>query len=137
MVIVAISSIILLLSQSDTMRHRWEQTLRRGDLTHREEIFPAEWQMFQERPFWGWGTIYHKYELGSRVHTDEVYQDPQNLVLWVMTETGVLGAIPFLFGVWWNPEPHGMARARHPGHPAVRDGGDHAADEHERRVDQP
>ena len=75
----------------------------------REKIFPAAWGMFQEKPLFGWGPVRHYYELGSRL--GQPTRDPHNLYLWLLVETGLLGAIPFFAGLWlcW----HAAWKARH------------------------
>src|SRR5262249_31186920 len=87
--------------QSKTTRMRWEQTLgvgSRSRMSHREQVYPAAWQMFTERPVFGWGPVRHCFELGRRLN--ESYRDTHNLMLWVLTEVGLIGAIPFFTGIW-------------------------------------
>ena len=51
-----------------------------------------------EKPFFGWGPISNYVELGARFGRQKL--DPHNLYLWIMTETGLLGAVPFFIGLW-------------------------------------
>ena len=37
------------------------------NMSGRENIFPAAWEMFKDKPLIGWGPIDNKYELGTRV----------------------------------------------------------------------
>lgn len=76
--------------------------------------------MFREKPLLGWGPITNKYELGLRLHEiKHPRRDAHNMVLEVLTAAGVLGAVPFLFGVGlstlaaWRARrgPHGMLPA--------------------------
>ncbi|HWT00695.1 MAG TPA: O-antigen ligase family protein [Pyrinomonadaceae bacterium] len=103
--------------QSESTRIRFEKTLEEGDMARREQIYPAAWEMFQERPLLGWGTIASTYELGWRLgHIDEDTKNPHNLILYGLVSTGVLGAIPLFLGtglaVWaaWKSRrgPHGV-----------------------------
>ena len=93
---------------SDSMRTRYEQTLSKGRLSGREQIYPAAWQMFVERPLTGWGPVDNNYELGWRTVgyrigsrwalglSPKPDKDFHNLMLDVLTATGVLGAFPLL-----------------------------------------
>jgi O-antigen ligase len=103
--------------QFEGTRIRFEKTLEDGDLARREEIYPAAWQMFQERPLWGWGAVASTYELGGRLgHIDEDTKNPHNLILYGLVSTGLLGAIPLFLGIglayWaaWKSRrgPHGI-----------------------------
>jgi len=108
-VVVAISLFIGVSYYYEPVRKRWEQTFAEGSLANREKIFPMAWGMFLEKPFIGWGPVRHYYELGSRLGYDK--KDPHNLYLWILTETGILGAIPFFMGVWYCCREAWRARA--------------------------
>ncbi|HMH84268.1 MAG TPA: O-antigen ligase family protein [Gemmatimonadales bacterium] len=100
--------------QSPLLRARFARA-EAGNLAGREQIFPAAGLMFLQRPFAGWGGGENKYELASRLPVqDHDRRDTHNLVLEVLTSTGLLGAIPFLLGtavcVW------GAWRARRGAH---------------------
>jgi O-antigen ligase len=100
--------------QSPIARARFEK-LDQMDLSGREEIFPAAGQMFLERPLMGWGPHRNKYELGDRLPLQShLRRDTHNLLLEVMTATGLVGGLPFLLGmalcVW------GAWKARHGDH---------------------
>jgi O-antigen ligase len=77
---------------------RWEHTLFKGDLAKRDKIMPRAWDMFLEKPLLGWGPVSNLVELGSREGMPS--RDTHNVYLWVLTETGLLGAIPFFAGLW-------------------------------------
>ncbi|HJU53673.1 MAG TPA: O-antigen ligase family protein [Pyrinomonadaceae bacterium] len=103
--------------QFESTRIRFEKTLEEGDLARREQIYPAAWEMFKERPLLGWGPVGSTYELGGRLgHIDEDSKNPHNLILYGLVSTGVLGAIPLFLGtglaVWaaWKSRrgPHGV-----------------------------
>lgn len=102
--------------QLPLMRKRFQQA-QHGNLAGREKIFPAAWDLFRERPLLGWGPGQNKYELARRVPDEFLnWRDTHNLVLELLTSTGVLGTIPFLTGlglcVWgaWTGRrsTHGM-----------------------------
>lgn len=84
--------------RSELVRERWEATFATGDTAGRDTIFAQAWNMFLEKPLLGWGPLSNVYELGSRVGLP--FRDPHNLYLWVLTETGLFGAIPFFIGLW-------------------------------------
>ncbi len=80
------------------VRARFEQTLASGSLAKREFLYPAAIKMFKEKPIFGWGPVEHRYELGRRtlwVYHHE-FPDTHNLVLWLATESGVLGLTTYL-----------------------------------------
>jgi O-antigen ligase len=57
--------------------------------------------MFLEKPLIGWGIHTNTYEIQARVEMPNYNTlDAHNLFLYVMTSTGLLGAIPFFFGIW-------------------------------------
>jgi len=81
------------------MRERLEKA-QQGDLAGREEIFPAAWHMFADKPIIGWGPVRNSYELAARINDGvHIRRDTHNIVLEVMTTTGLLGTIPFLAAV--------------------------------------
>jgi len=85
--------------QLPLMRKRFQQA-QEGNLAGRERIFPAAWGLFLERPLLGWGPGQNKYELARRVPEEfRTWRDTHNLVLELLTSTGVLGTIPFLTGM--------------------------------------
>jgi O-antigen ligase len=102
---------------SETTRARFEETLESGDTARRDQIYPTAWQMFVEKPLAGWGPVASEYELGARLrHPDEPKKNPHNLVLYLLTTTGLLGSIPMLLGIGltlragWKARggPHGI-----------------------------
>jgi O-antigen ligase len=85
--------------QSPLMRQRLEMA-RSGNLAKREEIFPTAWGMFRERPLTGWGPTANYYENASRMPMRGFEsRDTHNLVLELLTSTGLLGTVPFLIGL--------------------------------------
>jgi O-antigen ligase len=96
----AVGLLVVATYTSDVMRKRFEDTLESGAAAGRERIYPALFEMFRQRPVLGWGPVNNKYELGLRL--DERIRrrrDAHNLVLEVLTSTGVVGTIPFLAGL--------------------------------------
>jgi len=99
--LIAFVGIIALFAASyhiETVRVRWEQAFYDENLAGRERIFPEAVGMILESPVIGWGPINHLWELGSRLGLP--MRDEHNVYLWLLAETGVVGAIPFLAGLW-------------------------------------
>lgn len=82
---------------SDSVRARWERTFSKGSMSGREKIMPVAWQMFTEAPILGWGPERVPFELGRRFQDDAL--DTHNAYLWILTETGIVGGIPFFIGL--------------------------------------
>lgn len=97
---LAIGVLVYATYENPLMRARFAEALERGALAGRERIYPELLNMARERPIVGWGPVNNKYELGIRL--DERIRrrrDAHNLVLEVLTSTGVLGTVPFLLGI--------------------------------------
>jgi O-antigen ligase len=101
-VLLGIGFFFWLAFQSDIVRHRFMVALEEGEMSERELIYPAAWQMFMEKPVVGWGPVTNTTELGTRLglygHEDRI--DAHNLILYVITATGIVGAIPFFLGTF-------------------------------------
>lgn len=75
-----------------------------GNLAGREHLYPEAWAMFLDRPVLGWGPVDNTYELGMRTASFAIggekdqreRKDPHNLLLDLLTATGVVGAVPLL-----------------------------------------
>jgi len=86
--------------RSEAMRNRLFAAAEAGNLAGRERIYPALLIMIRERPALGWGPVENQYELERRLQDPGyVKRDAHNLVLELMTSTGVAGTIPFLIGL--------------------------------------
>jgi len=99
-VILAVTLLGVASYRIEAVRVRWESTFREGEVAGRDIIFSAAWKMFEEKPLIGWGPVYHLSELGSRLGVST--RDPHSLYLWLLTEGGLLGAFPFLAGLWFS-----------------------------------
>jgi O-antigen ligase len=113
----AIAALAWTASNTEVMRNRLEDTAETGTMAGREDLYPALWDMFLEKPITGWGPDNNQYEVTIRAPMmDKVKRDAHNLVLELLTTTGVLGAIPFLVGLGWcivaawraREGPHGV-----------------------------
>jgi O-antigen ligase len=99
-VLLALAVLIFAVARSDVMRGRLEMA-REGSFSQREKIFPLELAMIREKPILGWGPITNKYELALRIR-DSIHtrRDAHNILLEILTATGIAGLIPFLLGTW-------------------------------------
>jgi O-antigen ligase len=91
--------------------------MKTGNMAGREQLYPALWTMFLEKPVLGWGPVANTYELALRIgERERPLRAAHNAVLELVTATGVVGAIPFLVGAWlcaraaWRSRrgPHGV-----------------------------
>jgi O-antigen ligase len=98
--LVIIISVAAASYQIEAVRERWERTFYEGDVAQRQELLPAAWEMFLEKPILGWGPVVHAAEMATRVRRKDLLGDPHNVYLWLLIETGLLGTFPFLVGLW-------------------------------------
>lgn len=86
--------------QSEMMRGRILESTEGGKFAGREQIYPAAMAMIEERPLLGWGPIDNQFEIARRMQYQAApRRDAHNLLLELMTTSGVLGTIPFLIGL--------------------------------------
>ena len=101
LVAVAIGFFLSVAFQFENTIARFEEAVDEGDLARREQIFPMAWQLFLERPVFGWGPVTAQYELGGRLaHVDEDSKNAHNMVLNTLMTNGLLGAIPLFAGTF-------------------------------------
>jgi O-antigen ligase len=96
--VVVVGLVILLSYHYDPVRVRWERTLTEGHTSGRDKINAASFGMFLEKPWLGWGPGAFYFELGSRLGIPA--RQPHNLYFWLVLETGLVGAVPFVAGLW-------------------------------------
>ena len=114
---LAIALLILGILHLPVMKNRLEDSMKTGNMAGREQLYPALWTMFLEKPALGWGPVANTYELAQRIgERERPLRAAHNIVLELLTGTGVVGTIPFLVGVWliaraaWRSRrgPHGV-----------------------------
>lgn len=71
-----------------------------GNLSGRQIIVPASLEMIFERPVLGWQPVAYWEELGRRVGQIWGARDAHNLIFHLLLEVGLIGAAPFLMGVF-------------------------------------
>ena len=98
--VAAISILAWGAMQSEMMRGRILESTEGGKFAGREQIYPATFEMIAERPLLGWGPIDNQYEIARRMQYQRApRRDAHNLVLELLTTSGVVGTIPFLVGL--------------------------------------
>jgi len=83
------------------MKNRLVDSMTTGNMAGREQLYPALWGMFLERPLFGWGPITNASELALRIgERERSRRAAHNLGLELLTASGLVGFLPFLLGVW-------------------------------------
>jgi O-antigen ligase len=99
--LVAAALLIFGTLQLPVMKNRWKDSVTTGNMAGREQLYPALWGMFLERPVLGWGPVANTYELANRIgERERRHRAAHNIVLELLTATGLVGTLPFLVGGW-------------------------------------
>jgi O-antigen ligase len=102
--LVAVTAISLLAFgalQLSVMRNRLVDSMQTGNMAGREQLYPVLWTMFLEKPVLGWGPVTNTYELAQRIgERERPHRAAHNIVLELLTATGLVGTLPFLIGAW-------------------------------------
>lgn len=86
--------------RSEMMRTRFAEAATQHTLAGRERIYPAAWSMFLEKPVLGWGPVENQEEIAQRIgERRQERRDAHNLLLELLSSTGLLGATTFLIGL--------------------------------------
>ncbi len=96
-IFLALGLCVRLSMRSEMAFKRWQATIEKGYYGRRDELVHATFQMFEEKPLFGWGPVRHLYVLGKRLNKG--FTDTHNLYFWILTEVGLVGAIPFFAGM--------------------------------------
>jgi O-antigen ligase len=83
-----------LVSNTEVLKLRWEQTLATGTTAGRDMIFMRAIEMIEEKPIIGWGPGATR-ELAERTNTKQEERATHNMVLAMLTFNGILGSLPF------------------------------------------
>jgi len=95
-----IVAMIVFVFHSPTALTRWQTTLEKGDTSGRDRIFSSATDMILERPLFGWGPYEFQMELGRRQGIIFGQKDAHNLYTHLLMEVGLVGAGPFMIGLW-------------------------------------
>lgn len=88
--------------QGTAAASRLSETWNQGDTAGRTKIYEAAWSMVREKPFMGHGGAKNLFTLGAHLNRTSgnfYYRDTHNLLLAVLTEVGLIGAVPFLAAI--------------------------------------
>ena len=96
---VCLLGAVYLVITDPLMQARLSATYEEGDAV-RDHIYTAALQAISERPIVGWGPGYGLRELGRRLNNPAGVRDAHNLIFYLLLEVGILGAVPFLLGLW-------------------------------------
>ena len=112
--------VVLLLSVAalrlPVMKNRLRDAATTGNLAGREQLYPALWSMFLEKPVMGWGPIANNYELALRVgERERPSRAAHNLLLELLTAGGLVTTLPFLIGAWLSVRGAWQARGEEHG----------------------
>jgi O-antigen ligase len=109
--VLAVSLLAFAAFRLPVMKNRLRDTVATGNLAGREQLYPALWNMFLEKPVMGWGPLANTYELALRIgERERPKRAAHNLVLELLTAGGLVTALPFLIGAWLSVR--GAWRAR-------------------------
>jgi O-antigen ligase len=99
-----IGAVLYMTVKSPYFVERWEATYYDQEWSGRQDIYGAAFEMISEEPLLGWGPTGAFYELGRRLRSvvdgREAGRDVHNLFLDLIITVGILGAIPFLLGLF-------------------------------------
>ncbi|MDH3599397.1 MAG: O-antigen ligase family protein [Candidatus Tectomicrobia bacterium] len=93
-------ALVYIVAHDSSSSSRWSQTYHEGKTSGRDRIYQAAIEMAKERPIFGWQPEAFLFELEKRVQERGTGLDPHNLYLYLLLEVGIVGAAPFLIGLW-------------------------------------
>jgi O-antigen ligase len=97
---LGIASMVYLVLHDPNSLIRWRQAVDEGRLSGREKIAPTATDMIGEQPILGWKPVEFQHELGRRLGYIWEGRDAHNLYMHLLLEVGLLGALPFLIGLY-------------------------------------
>jgi O-antigen ligase len=98
-VAIAVIGVVYVAVNDQSTLSRLESSYNTGDTAGRDKLIVASREMISEKPLLGWGAIAWSYELGAREGHGYKYRSSHNLVLDLLMEGGLLGAMPCLIGL--------------------------------------
>ncbi len=99
--LVAVSLLAISALNLPVMKNRLLDAATTGNLAGREQLYPALWTMFLERPVMGWGPVNNTHELAARVgERTRPKRSTHNLLLELLTAGGLITTLPFMLGAW-------------------------------------
>jgi O-antigen ligase len=114
--VIAIAGLAYMAANSPVFYERWLNFTEKGDTSGRDWIFEQSLEMISERPLVGWRPVEFEYELAYRVPGNASgIRSAHNIFLHLFMEVGVVGAVPFLIGLWLCGQGAWKARNRNLG----------------------
>jgi O-antigen ligase len=105
-----VAAVFYMMMRNPVVTARWEEAAS-GNLAGRSGIIRESLGMIAERPIQGWGPVRMWDELGWRVYRVRgETRDAHNLYLHLLMEVGLIGAVPFLIGLWFCAKAAWRAR---------------------------
>jgi O-antigen ligase len=99
--LLAVSLLAISALNLPVMRNRLLDAAATGNMAGREQMYPALWTMFLEKPVMGWGPVNNTHELAARLgERTRSKRSTHNLLLELLTAGGLLITLPFLIGAW-------------------------------------
>lgn len=86
-------------SQGTEAATRLDAAWNEGDTAGRGAIWRACSAMFQEKPYFGFGPINNIFRLG--IHMNRPFRDTHNFFLALLTQVGLVGALPLISAVFY------------------------------------
>jgi O-antigen ligase len=105
--LIGMAGLAYIAAMTPAFSERWREYTEEDDTSGRDLIYGEAFDMISERPLVGWQPVEFWYELGSRTGIRNG-RDAHNIFLHVLLEVGIVGAAPFLIGLWlcgkgaWN-----------------------------------
>jgi O-antigen ligase len=100
-VAVATAALVILIGSTELGRTLSERLEERGPVDYRAAVYAGGWEMFQERPWLGWG--FHRMPAELPRHVSEYKEKvlyPHNTYLELLVEHGVVGLGLYLWLMW-------------------------------------
>src|SRR5262245_24481350 len=101
LVIFSFVAVLYISADNSAVLERWLRTYYEGDLSGRDEIYAIAGDMILEKPVLGW-SVAGNYELGRREggRFFSIARSVHNNFLELLLNVGIVGATPFLVGLW-------------------------------------
>ena len=100
-VVIGMLGLAVLMSSGDFAGSLNDRLQERGPIDYREAVYAGGWEMFQQRPWWGWG--FHQMPAELPLHVSG-YQEkvlyPHNTYLELLVEHGVIGFALYVWLMW-------------------------------------
>lgn len=94
---IILVGLLELILTNEGFKTRFMQTIEYGDTSNRLIIYTIALKLIKFQPLIGYGPFINSFVLGAERNL--VFVDTHNTFLWVLTATGLLGFIPFVFGL--------------------------------------